>query len=213
MKKLVCQNIFFIMLLPALFSSSCKKDTDNIPPVISLNGADSVYVQLHSAYSDAGATAIDNSDGSVTVTNNCTAQNPDTGTAGIYTITYYATDVEGNAAQKTRTVIVDIRRSDYLGNYSTSHNCPSVGLFSPLEIITASAANDKIILSNFAGTNENCTASISGQNITIVSQQIGIFSNVHGSGTINNKGTVISLSYTYTYNALTETCSATFTKQ
>jgi hypothetical protein len=213
MKKILLQKLFLIFAFLPLFSISCKKEADKVPPVISLNGSDSVSVQIHTVYSDAGATALDNSDGSVAVTNDCALLNPDTGTAGTYIIHYYASDVEGNKAQATRTVTVDIGRPGYLGNFSATDNCPSVGSFSSLETITAGAADDKIIISNFASTNANCTASVNGMNITIEAQQIGILTNVHGTGTINSKGKVISLSYTYTYNALTETCSATLNRQ
>jgi hypothetical protein len=187
MKKRLLQNLLFTFILSLLLCVSCKKETDTTPP--------------------------DNSDGAVSVTNDYSDLKPDTGTAGNYIINYYASDVNGNKAHASRTVMVEIWRDDYPGNYNAVNSCPSVGAFSSVETVSAGASDDKIIISNFASTNENCTATISGQNITIESQQIGIFNNVHGTGTINNKATVISLSYTYTYNALTETCTATLTRQ
>lgn len=77
---------------------------DALGPVITLNGNALVGVALNDTYSDAGATATDNVDSSVTVNSSGTV---DTATVGTYTITYSATDVAGNeAATKARTVVV-----------------------------------------------------------------------------------------------------------
>lgn len=76
---------------------------DTIPPVITLNGNSTMTVMQGDIYTDAGATATDNSDGSITVT---TAGNVDTSLVGTYTITYTATDSAGNSTTKTRTVEV-----------------------------------------------------------------------------------------------------------
>jgi hypothetical protein len=77
---------------------------DALGPVITLNGNALVGVALNGTYNDAGATATDNVDSSVTVNSSGMV---DTATVGTYTITYSATDVAGNAAAtKTRTVIV-----------------------------------------------------------------------------------------------------------
>ena len=77
---------------------------DAFGPVITLNDNALVGVALNDTYSDAGATATDNVDPSVTVNSSGTV---DTATVGTYTITYSATDVAGNAAvTKTRTVVV-----------------------------------------------------------------------------------------------------------
>ena len=77
---------------------------DALGPVITLNGNALVGVALNGTYNDAGATATDNVDSSVTVNSSGSV---DTATVGTYTITYSATDVAGNAAvTKTRTVVV-----------------------------------------------------------------------------------------------------------
>jgi len=78
---------------------------DAVPPVITLTGNALVGVVLNDPYNDAGATATDNVDTSVTV--NATGLPIDTSVAGTYTVTYNASDAAGNAASaKTRTVIV-----------------------------------------------------------------------------------------------------------
>jgi len=75
-----------------------------LPPRITLLGAATVALEQGTAYTDAGATALDVVDGVVAVT---TAGTVDSSTAGTYTLTYTASDSGGNAATAvTRTVTV-----------------------------------------------------------------------------------------------------------
>ena len=84
---------------------------DGIGPVISLNGSSPVNLIVGDSYTDAGATATDAIDGSVTATPTGTV---DTSVAGTYTITYSAVDAAGNAAIAiTRTVIVAAAANPY----------------------------------------------------------------------------------------------------
>ncbi len=81
---------------------------DITDPVITLTadptfGTGIVYVPLGATYTDAGATALDETDGSVSVTPTSTVN---TATAGTYTVTYTAVDSSLNSATATRTVIV-----------------------------------------------------------------------------------------------------------
>ena len=75
-------------------------------PVISLEGSASVILEAGSAYTDAGATAADNVDGSIT--SSIVTVNPvDINTVGTYTVTYSVSDAAGNAATAvTRTVVI-----------------------------------------------------------------------------------------------------------
>ena len=75
---------------------------DTVAPVISLNGAATVNHEQGTTYSDAGATATDNVDSSVTVSTSGSVG----AAAGTYTIEYSATDRAGNTATSSRTVIV-----------------------------------------------------------------------------------------------------------
>jgi hypothetical protein len=75
-------------------------------PVISLEGSASVILEAGSAYTDAGATATDNVDGSIT--SSIVTVNPvDINTVGTYTVTYNVSDAAGNAATPvSRTVVI-----------------------------------------------------------------------------------------------------------
>ncbi|KZY62174.1 hypothetical protein A3750_09720, partial [Oleiphilus sp. HI0079] len=78
---------------------------DTTAPVITLNGASTINVEQGTSYTDAGASATDLVDGSVTVT--VGGDTVDPATAGTYIITYDAIDAATNSAiQVTRTVIV-----------------------------------------------------------------------------------------------------------
>ncbi|MDB4619126.1 DUF5011 domain-containing protein, partial [bacterium] len=72
---------------------------DTTAPVIALTGAAIVTVELGGTYTEAGAT----SDGGETVTTSGTV---DVETAGVYTVTYSASDTAGNTGTATRTVTV-----------------------------------------------------------------------------------------------------------
>lgn len=76
---------------------------DLTPPVISLNGAGTLYLTINDAYVESGATATDNVDTSISVIITGTV---DTSTLGSYNITYAATDSAGNTATETRTINV-----------------------------------------------------------------------------------------------------------
>jgi hypothetical protein len=77
---------------------------DTTAPVITLTGSATVTVAWGGSYSDEGATGTDNVDTSVTVNSSGSVN---TAVPGVYTITYTASDVAGNAATPvTRTVTV-----------------------------------------------------------------------------------------------------------
>ena len=93
---------------------------DTTAPVITINGSSTVTVECHTSYSDAGATAADSCDTSVSVT---TTGSVDVNTVGTYTVTYNASDDSGNAATPvTRTVnVVDTTAPTItLNSYSPS---------------------------------------------------------------------------------------------
>ena len=77
---------------------------DTTAPVITLSGSTPVTIQVGSVYTDAGASATDNYDASVTVT---VTGSVNTAVVGDYTLTYDAVDSNGNhAAPVTRIVHV-----------------------------------------------------------------------------------------------------------
>ncbi|UFH59121.1 DUF5011 domain-containing protein [Sulfurovum mangrovi] len=77
---------------------------DTTAPVVTLNGDASVTITVGDSYSDAGASATDNVDGTLTPVESGSV---DTSTPGTYTVTWTATDNAGNVGSASRTVVVE----------------------------------------------------------------------------------------------------------
>jgi len=78
---------------------------DTTPPIITILGNNPAEVECHGSYSDAGATATDNTDGNLTGSI-ATSNTVNTAATGTYAVNYSVRDVAGNAATATRTVKV-----------------------------------------------------------------------------------------------------------
>jgi len=78
---------------------------DQTKPVLTLNGSDTVWVEVFGSYTEDGAKAIDNKDGNldnaIVITGSVK-----TSVLGTYILTYTVNDVSGNQATKKRVVIV-----------------------------------------------------------------------------------------------------------
>ena len=101
----------------ATIDTAFFNNDDGIGPVITRTGDATINLAVGDSYTDAGATATDVIDGTVTVTPSGTVN---TAVAGTYTITYNASDAAGNAATPvTRTVVVAAADllADYLGGF------------------------------------------------------------------------------------------------
>lgn len=81
-----------------------RPNADTTAPVITLNGASSLILRLGDEYTEAGATASDNVDGTVDVKISGVVNSS---VVGQYTISYSATDKAGNTATATRKVAVE----------------------------------------------------------------------------------------------------------
>lgn len=77
---------------------------DTTSPVITLAGDQAITINTGDVWSDAGASAADTVDGEVAVIDTGVVDN---GTAGVYTVTYTATDLAGNTVSEIRTVTVE----------------------------------------------------------------------------------------------------------
>ena len=88
---------------------------DTIPPVITLNGSDTVSMEVFSTYTEDGATAMDNKDGNLSAAIQYSGA-VNTKVLGAYTLTYSVKDVAGNSASKTRIVIVRDTQKPVINN-------------------------------------------------------------------------------------------------
>ena len=78
---------------------------DKVAPDLALSGKESIWISVGSAYTELGASAIDDADGVITDKIQITS-NVNTNVAGDYTVTYTVSDSAGNVATKTRNVKV-----------------------------------------------------------------------------------------------------------
>ena len=207
----------FALILTLLFASStlfytgCKKDDeDTVPPVVTLNGNNPEYVQVGKTYTDAGATASDNIDGTLSAIASGTVN---TNTVGTYTITYTATDADGNVGTAARSVHV----VNFDGTYSVNEQCNVSGGNTGTSTVNASnaTANNGMTISNFGldGTSV-VSATFSGNKLTIPSQTFGN-TTYSGTGTISGTSALV-FNVTYTTDIAgvgSQTCQATYTKQ
>ena len=112
-------------------------DDDTTNPVITILGSNPATVTQNSTYTDAGATATDNVDGTVNVTTSGTVN---TATVGAYTITYSATDAAGNTATATRTVNVVASASrtvqGIIRDFSTGTGLPGIDVSAGTQTVT-----------------------------------------------------------------------------
>ena len=102
---------YFIIALCALLvscgggggTSTPTPQPDTTSPVISLQGDSLIAVEVGTVFEDPGATATDNIDGPVAVSQSGTVSDEQ----GTYTITYTASDSAGNTSSLNRTVVVE----------------------------------------------------------------------------------------------------------
>ncbi|NNC93132.1 MAG: DUF2341 domain-containing protein, partial [Acidimicrobiia bacterium] len=90
------------------FSAAFTCTTSDVtPPVITLVGANPQTVEVATAYSELGATALDDVDGDISGSIVIDASGVNTGVVGSYSVTYNVDDAAGNSAiEVTRTVNV-----------------------------------------------------------------------------------------------------------
>lgn len=160
MRKKILSITAIALTSGVLLFTGCSKD-DVTAPEVTLNGPAAVTIILNSAYVDAGATATDDKDGTITPVASGTVNKDLVGT---YTITYTATDAAGNEGTAERKVTVRNEADVYAGSYKCEN--PDFGTLSPWDQVVAASTteNNVITFDRFAGRTGNTvvTAKLTG---------------------------------------------------
>ena len=205
------------MLIVAIaLISACKKN--KTAPVITVTGDNPVSIVLGSTYTDAGATAVNGDESAAEVTTDASSIN--TSLLGSYTVTYSSTNEYGTT-NATRTVNVVLDQASWIGDYDVVDDCGTAASLQDVQTFAAGATTNDIIISNVVDlVGGDLNATISGTTLTIPQQDIDLSVGtltISGTGTMNNDGTAITLSYTYDnttpFIGGQGTCTATYTKQ
>ena len=93
-----------VALIYAIVETTTGTTADQTVPVITLLGDATVNVQYNTTYTDAGATATDDTDGDIT-SSIITTSTVNTSTIGAYSVKYNATDAAGNTATEVIRVV------------------------------------------------------------------------------------------------------------
>jgi hypothetical protein len=209
--KVIYQVLIIIFLI--VFFACQKKD--EIPPVLTLKGQDSLNVILNTVYTDPGATATDETDGNVS-SDIYTKSTVDENKIGEYTVTYYVVDEAGNEAKPlTRWVFVYNQGYIYSGYYTVNETRVYPENFNcQYEIATNvdSTINYGLVFSNFACNFGNRVfAQVVDTTIIlpyqVLEDSLSSFI-VQGNGYINDS--LIYLNYTLTKSNSTELWNASF---
>ncbi|CAA6821182.1 MAG: Unknown protein [uncultured Sulfurovum sp.] len=142
MKRFILNGL--LVMFVTLMTIGCGGDSDDAvdttKPVITILGDNPVTVNQGATYTDAGATATDNIDGTVNVISDVTAVN--TAVVGDYTVRYTATDAANNTQTATRTVkVVSISRkvTGQVLNYSTGVGVAGLSVSAGTQTVTTGA--------------------------------------------------------------------------
>lgn len=191
-----------ILLAGTTIFTSCKKD-DVTAPVVTLNGGDGV-IALQGTYSELGASANDNKDGSLSAS---VSGNVDLNRTGTYELTYTATDAAGNSGTAKRMVTVYNELDGMTGVYSCTIATGPGSPYTYTQTISASSTVNRRVNFGKFGDYTNNTGIYADINntgttspITLPSQtaiQVGMPASdrtFSGTGT-RNTATTFGLSY------------------
>lgn len=213
-----------ILLTLSVLLNGCSKDEDTTAPNITLTGASDMTITKGATWSDPGATASDDEDGDLTGQIVITGS-VDANVAGVYHLTYTATDKAGNSSDVSRTVTVSWSGAQLAGSYNVTDTCiiagsPNISTYT--SVATASIGQTyRALFSNLSTVfTGNTYMDITAGNFTIPAQYpngTGSVYEVTGSGTISVQGSNIVWDMNYSVRDTTDNttsgCHAVFVSQ
>ncbi len=150
---MIGRNYYILILLVGILIILSCQQADDVPPILTLNGNDSVNQILNSPYTDQGATAIDETDG--TITKNIFVDNTvNVNKVGEYTVTYHVIDKAGNEANPLIRKVNVYNQSDvYAGYYyltETQKYPESIFCEYQISVLYDSTVNNRLVFDDFA---------------------------------------------------------------
>jgi hypothetical protein len=216
MKKQILTTLSIAFIAGSLVFTSCKKD-DSTAPVVTLTGAATVSSVLNEAYTDPGATAKDEKDGTVTVTSDFSTKFKKD-LAGTYVITYTATDAAGNVGTATRTIDVANSAKSLAGSYSVTDVVGGSSTTYTETVSASSTTNNRILVVKFANyVNGAVYMVVTGATLSIPTQTVlcgnpAANREFAGTGAIATNGQ-ITVNYSEKTNGTTVNGVGTYVKQ
>lgn len=206
-------QLILLSLISMIILMSCAEN-DDVPPVITMSGSDTVDHVLNEIYYDAGATALDETDGSLT--SNIYVDNQlNIDLIGEYAVVYSVVDKSGNEATPvSRTVFVYNTSEVYTGNYDAEEVevPPGQGVCSyPTYVREDSVVNNSIVFLKFGCDSGLEVYANIQDSLLVLPYQLYLDSLVNisfqGSGFINDS--IIFLEYTKKDSGITSFWNAT----
>jgi hypothetical protein len=215
LKDIFLRSIMILAIISLIFTA-CSK-TDDAPPILTLNGNATVDQVLNQPYKDAGAKAIDETDGDIS-NSIYIESNVNVDLLGEYAVTYKVVDEAGNEAEPvTRTVRVINMGYTQAGNYTGAESM----VYPDQDTCTYSTylwvdstVNKRLVFYGFAcNSSMRCFFDVVDTTVVIPFQQYEDSLNslsVQGSGWLNDS--IISVEYTRKSGEVTSYWNATFKK-
>lgn len=144
---------FILSVIVLLIAISGCRENDDLPPVLTLTGSDSVDHILNNIYNDAGAEAIDETDGNIS--KNIYIENTvNVNKIGEYAVIYHVVDQAGNEAIPV-TRRVSVYNEGYI--YSSQYSITETEIFTGnnlcnynIGVAVDSFVNKRLVFSGFA---------------------------------------------------------------
>lgn len=204
MKKNILNLSAIALIAISSVFTGCQKD-DVAAPVVTLTGSADQTISLHGTYTEAGATATDEEDGAITPT---IAGTVDEDLAGVYTLTYTATDAAGNVGTATRTVTVMHTAATTAGSFAVA-DLVGGSTTNYTDVLTAASAArvNTTKFANYANTVVYFDLTgATGSIVTVPSQLVtgsgspAADRTFAGTGTVSDDGKTIIINYTEMVN-------------
>lgn len=192
---------FLYLLLASVIVTSCKKEDDE-RPVITLNGADTMYVGVNTKYIEYGASAVDNEDGNLVPLIEGLVN---TNSVKTYKIGYSVADKAGNSAAKYRFVyvknLIDVLAGTYQAHkvgFDTLTGLATDSVDYNQVVGFSTTINGRLTFTKFgnitfAPSSTKINVDVNGSSITIPQQNANIISVKHyyrGFGTVSSNNSM-----------------------